>query len=273
NNNEDGGITPPDISNVRSDSLPGQIVLRWDMPSDSGVIYYTKVSYYDHAKQKNVVNLSSCDSLLVDNTLNKYGEYNFVLTPYSHTDTPGNSTEYAGVSGHAPITEEFLDEEKLNFTEEHVEGNSIQDGNMNPPMNLFDGDESTIYHSRWRGTPPKPAWLKFDLQQEIKAFKINWGPRTDNSNGKPSDVDLFGSVDGEEWFLIVNLTKEKDGLPVTQKDWFRSPMYKATKAFKYLKLSVNDTDGNDNKGFWSMSELEIYKVNLKIINPEAPDSE
>ncbi|MFV0483035.1 MAG: discoidin domain-containing protein [Bacteroidales bacterium] len=269
--NEDEGIRPADISNVGSDSLPGQISLHWDMP-DSTSIHYVEVSYYDHLKQKTVVHLSSTDTMLISNTRNKYGLYKFQLTPYSINRTPGNTIEHEGMSGHTPITENFLSEEEFSFTEDLIEGNSIQDG-TNPPINLFDGDESTMYHSIWRGTPPYPAWLSFDLQEEITAFKLNWGPRTDNSNGKPTDIDLFGSTDGENWFLIINLTKEKDGLPVTTTDWFRSPTYKSSQPFRYLKLSVNDTEGSPAKKFWSMSELEIYKVNLEVINPEDPNYE
>ncbi len=260
---------PSNINNVRSDSLPGQIVLRWDMPSNSETIHYIEVSYFDYLKQKNVVNLSSCDTLLIDKTRNKYGNYKFKLTPYSITRTPGETVEYEGVSGHAPVQEIILGEEKLIITEEQIDGNSIMDNNAQPPINLFDGDQSTIYHSIWSGTPPYPAWLSFNLKENISAFKINWGPRTDNSNGKPTDVDLMGSLNGSDWFLIVNLTKAKDGLPVTTKDWFRSPIYRSSKPFTYLKLSVNDTDGSPANKFWSMSELEIYKINTQIINPES----
>ncbi len=263
---ENQGVPPADIDNVGSDSLPGQIVLRWDMPIDSSNIHYVEVRYFDPRLEKEVLKLSSCDSLLVDKTLNKYGKYTFKLTPYSFTRTPGNSLEHEGISGHAPIQEIFLSEEKLSFQEDQITGNSIQDGG-NAPINLFDGDDQTIYHARWRAPVPDVAWLDFDLQEEIKAFKINWFPRTTHAEGKPIDVDLMGSLDGQDWFLIVNLTKEKDGLPDTKTDWFRSPTYKSAKPFKYLRYAVNKT--NKNHKFWHMSEMEIYKVETEIINPEA----
>ncbi len=269
---ENQGVAPADIDNVRSDSLPGQIVLRWDMPSDTASIHYTEIAYFDHRLEKNVINLSSCDSLLIDETRHKYGNYKFKLTPYSFTRTPGNSLEHEAISGHAPIQETFLSEEKLRFQEDQITGNSIQDGGSNPPINLFDGDDGTIYHSRWRDPVPDVSWLSFDLKEEIKAFKINWFPRTTHAEGKPTDVDLMGSVDGENWFLIVNLTKEKDNLPVSKTDWFRSPTYyKSPVPFRHLKYSVNKT--NKNHKFWHMSEMEIFKVELQIVDFEDPDHE
>ncbi|MGQ7870962.1 discoidin domain-containing protein [Sunxiuqinia sp. sy24] len=267
--NETINVIPPDISNIRSDSLPGQIVLRWDMPADTQSIHYIEVSYFDHRKQKSVINLSSGDSLLVDNTRHKYGAYQFKLTPYSFTRTPGNLQEYTGISGHAPIQETFLSQEKLSFTEAQITGNSIMDGGKNPPINLFDENDGTIYHARWSSEVPDIAWLDFDLQEEIKDFKINWFPRTNQDMSKPTDVDLMGSTDGENWFLIINLTKEKDGLPTTRTDWFRSPIYKSSQPFRYLRYAVNKT--NQGHKFWTMSEMEIYKVNLQIVNPESPD--
>ncbi len=264
-------IVPSDISNVRSDSLPGQIILRWDMPSDTQSIHYIEVSYFDHRLEKKVINLSSCDSLLVDKTRNKYGDYEFELTPYSITRTSGTSFQHKAISGHAPIKEIYLSEEEIIIEESQIEANSLQDNNNNPPTNLFDDNENTIYHSRWRKPIPDIAWLSFDLKKEIKAFKINWGPRTNNVQGKPVDVDLYGSIDGEDWFLIINLTKEKDGLPDTTTDWFRSPMYKSNQPFRHLKYSVNKT--NNNSKWWNMSEMEIFKVELEVINPEAPDYE
>ncbi|MFV0553889.1 MAG: discoidin domain-containing protein [Mangrovibacterium sp.] len=265
-------VVPAEISNVRSDALPGQIVVRWDMPEDDETIHYIKVGYYDHRKQKNVINLSSCDSLLVDNTRLKYGDYEFSLTPYSHTETMGATLQHAGKSGAAPSTEIILDEEKFTITEEQLESNSIQSDTQAPIM-LFDGDTGTIYHSKYGSSAPYPAYISIDLKEEISLFKINWGPRTNNSNGKPSDVDLFGSTDGVNWELIVNLTKEADELPNTTSDWYYSPILRSSKPFSYLKLSVNAAVTGSNVQeypFWSMSELQIFKVNTEIIDPESP---
>ncbi len=267
---ENTGILPSDIGNVRSDSLPGQIFLSWDMPADSS-IYYVEVRYFDHRLKKEVVNLSSVDTLLIDQTRNKYGDYQFKLTPYSHTRTAGNSIEYKGVSGKAPIQETVVLEEELKFEADQITGNSLQDGGKNPPINLFDGDDKTIYHSRWQAPVPDIAWLSFDLKEEIEALKINWYPRTTHGEGKPVNVDLMGSLDGENWFLIVNLTKEKDDLPTGKTEWFKSPTYyKAPSSFRYLKYVVNET--NTGTKFWHMSEMNLYKVELDIVDFEAPDT-
>ncbi|TKG89864.1 discoidin domain-containing protein [Puteibacter caeruleilacunae] len=265
---DEAGIVPSDISNVHSDANPGQIVLRWDMPSGESNIHYVEVDYFDHRLKKNVKNLSSCDSLLIDNTRKKYGDYEFKLTPVSFTQTPGNTLDYNGMSGPAPKTVTVVGEQEIEFGEGQIVANSIS-GSSGPYL-MFDNDESTIYHSAWRGGPKiEDAYIDFDLGEEISAFKINWLPRTNRSEAKVVDLDLLGSTDGENWFLIKNLTKEADKLPVDMKTWYKSPVIFADQPFSKLRYQVKKT--NKNNQFWHMSEMEIFKVELDVIDPESPD--
>ena len=269
--NDDTSILPPDISNVRSKALPGQILLKWDMPEDTLNIHYIQVNYYDHRLKKNVINLSSCDSLLIDKTRNKYGDYEFNLTPYSFTQTAGKTIIFKGKSGPAPVQTTVIGETKVVFNKDQLHANN-QAGD-NGPEKMFDKDQSTIYHSVWRGGPDiLDAYVDFDLMESIMAFKINWLGRTNRAEGKVVDLDLWGSADnGETWFLIKNLTKEADNLPVTQTDWYYSPIIYAEKPFSKLRYQVKKT--NKNHQFWHMSEMEIIKVELEVIDPESPDYE
>ena len=265
---DETGVVPSDISNVHSDAKPGQIILRWDMPSGESNIHYVEVNYFDHRLQKNVINLSSCDSLLIDNTREKYGDYEFKLTPISFTQTAGNTVDYNGVSGPAPKTVTVVGEQEIEFGEGQIVANSIS-GSSGPEF-MFDDDESTIYHSEWRNGPNiLDAYIDFDLGEEISALKINWLPRTNRSEGKVVDLDLLGSTDGENWFLVKNLTKEEDNLPVTMTDWYRSPVIFSDQPFSKLRYQVKKTNKNDQ--FWHMSEMEIFKVELEVIDPESPD--
>lgn len=62
-------MIPSDITNLQTQSSPGQISLYWELPSDE-TIRYTKVSYYDKLQGKEVTRLASIysDSLLIPNT-------------------------------------------------------------------------------------------------------------------------------------------------------------------------------------------------------------
>ena len=265
-------ITPPDISNVTSEALLGQIKLNWDMPENTDNLHYVQVSYYDHRKKKNVVNLSTTNFLLIDDTRQKYGDYDFTLTPFSETKTSGNTLKHTGVSGPAPKKVSVKDIEKLEFTADDIEANSVSKPGAVDAINMFDGDDNTIYHSVWWPSPKlEDAWINFDLREELKAFKINWLPQKNKVEAKLVDVDLLGSTDGSNWFLIVNLTKEKDDLPTDKTTWYRSPVIYAPQSFSHLRIEVNKTNKNDK--FWTMSEMEIHKVILEEIDPEAPDAD
>ena len=253
---------PSDIADVIAIPGKGYITLKWDFPDD-GSILYTKVSYYDHLFKKDMWRLSSTDSIRIPDTRHKYGEYNFTLQPYSHTETPGNSLSITAVSDKAPSTEVA---NLIKLTEEQLSTNA-QEPSEGPIKHLIDGKTDTFFHTQWSApVPAGPHWLQVDLNEPIQRYRIHYSPRN-NANNKPTDFDLLGSMDGEEWFLIKNYTKEKDNLPVGAKAEYKSPTFLSEKPFKHLRYSVNKT--NTGSIFWTMSEFSIYSV--EFTDPEAPD--
>ena len=262
---DDNKETPSDIKNIESIAGPGYINLKWDYPDD-GSVFYTKVKYYDHLKKKDMVRLSSIDTIRIPNTRNKYGEYEFFLQTYSKTDTPNsNIHSIKAISGKKPITEVA---NLIKLTEEQLSTNA-QEPSEGPIKNLLDGNTGTFFHTQWSApVPAGPHWMQIELSNSLQVFRFQYDPRN-NGNNKPTNFDLLGSMDGEEWFLIKNFTKEADGLPVTATDGYKSPTIKSEKPFKFLRFSVNKT--NSGSIFWTMSEFRLYDVD--VIDPEAPDVE
>lgn len=64
----------------------------------------------------------------------------------------------------------------------------------------FDGDASTIWHTRWStGDDPYPHELIFDMGSHYKLFSFVYQTRTDGENGRIKDYELYISDDGVEW--------------------------------------------------------------------------
>lgn len=262
---DDKGVTPADISDITAEPGKGNITLKWTMPED-GNIFYTKISYYDHLEKRKMWRLSSTNEILIPNTRAKYGEYEFNLESFSNTDTRnGNVHALTAVSGPAEVTEK---RDLVTLKEEYLATNA-QEPTEGPIKSLVDNNTGTFFHTRWSSpVPPAPHWITIDLswREPTKVFAFSYSPRN-NANNKPTDFDIMGSMDGEEWFLIKNFTKEIDKLPVSATESYTSPTIKSDKPFTHLKLSVNKT--NTGSIFWTMSVFKLYDV--AVYDPEAPD--
>lgn len=261
--NSNESITPDDISDVSALPGPGYINLKWVKPEGDNILY-TKVEYFDHLEQRLMWRLSTTDTIRIPNTRAKYGEYEFFLQTYSKTEDKNSNIHLIKMaSGIAPATEIAT---QLTLDGDQLSTNA-QEPSEGPIKNLVDGDIKTYFHSTWSGTPPaKPHWIQISLSKELNVFRFQYAPRN-NANNKPTDFDLFGSLDGKDWVLIKNFTKDADKLPTTSTDEFKSETIHADKPFKFLKLSVNET--NSGSVFWTMSEFRLYDI--KVIDPESEE--
>jgi photosystem II stability/assembly factor-like uncharacterized protein len=69
----------------------------------------------------------------------------------------------------------------------------------------FDGDPSTIWHTRWSsGTDPYPHELQIDLGNSYSISKFNCLPRQSGSNGRIKDYELYFSNDKTNWGAVKN---------------------------------------------------------------------
>lgn len=258
-------IVPSNISNVSTFSLPGQIGIKWDVPTDSNY-KYVKVSYYDFLKKKDMVRLASVysDTIIIPNTRAKYGTYTFTLQPVSSTGTPGEIQTITGVSGAAPAsTTTTL--QPITLTADMLSTNA-QEPTEGPIANLLDGSVTTFFHSTWSATSPDVHYLQINLKQELTSFQFYYANRQNGSN-KPTIIDVAGSTDGTNWNPITTLN---DNLPVTSGSEYTSAVIESAQPFTKLRLSVTKT--NTGSVFFTMSEFKLWKAIVSFYDPEAADN-
>lgn len=256
-------VTPSAISNARYEERPGGIFLKWDLPSDNSVLY-VKAMYHDPLLDIDAVRLSSCDSILIPDTRAKYGDYFFTLQPFSSTDTGGAPLSITARSG--PATAGFGQANQMELTLEDLSTNA-QEPTEGPIANLLDGDTATFFHSAWSEDIPAPHWLQVRLPDPVDNtgfFRFYYAPRN-NDRQKPTDFDLMGSTDGEDWTLIRNFTQSGDGLPVTASDTYTSPNLRPEFTVNYIRIVVNKVNTGEN--FFTMSEFRVWSG--PMIDPEA----
>jgi len=64
----------------------------------------------------------------------------------------------------------------------------------------FDGDPSTIWHTRWStGSDPYPHEIQIDMGRTYKIFKFTYLTRQDGQNGRIKDYELYISDDENDW--------------------------------------------------------------------------
>ena len=253
---------------IASDS-PGTITIRWSLPNNVESIRYIRVDYYDPRLKKDVLKTASVysDSMVINDTRLKYGEYTFKVHTVSPSGEAGNVQELKIVS--LPAEPTYI------ATIVPLTAGSFSTGMQStaegPVGNLADDAGTTYFHSDYSGSrPPAPHWFQVNLGTDISSgyFRF-WYQNRANANNKPTDFDLLGSTDAQSWFLIRNFTLEADGLNVANGGQWTSGNYAVPQPFRYLRFSVNQT--NNNTDFFTMAVFKFYTVVL--IDPEAPDSD
>lgn len=72
-----------------------------------------------------------------------------------------------------------------------------------PVTNLFDGDESTIWHSKWsgEGTTRDQTWINMHLEELTKVDGFRYKPRQNGGNGTIIDYEVYISSDNGKTYM------------------------------------------------------------------------
>lgn len=281
-NDEEGTAPVIDMETMNFTATPGegQITLSWQVPENPGYLYL-QLEYYDPREKKiNKKNFSIfTQEYVVENTRARYGAaYNFKFTPYSDTGAAGTPVELKGItSGAAPIVNAVV-EEKLELGTANFK--ALDDNGVKVIDMICDGitdQQENLYHT---ATTDVPHYVDINLGEELSRFKI----KTYNSNkhdganvGNPTNVKIFRlssledtSVDvGTDDALICSV-----GLPNVGKSVTNEFIYPAEDSdeletpVQYIRFyATSETT------YWNLAELEIYKVDYIISNPEVDEVE
>ena len=266
---DEAEITPSEVSNLHFSSLPGQIILRWTTPQD-GTVECVKVTYHDPRLDQNEKRLASvyADSIVIPDTRKKFGDYTFTVSTVSPSGKESSPQQIVAQSEAAPVT--LYNPHTIALTVDMLSTNA-QEQTEGDISNLLDGNVDTYFCTDWHGLVPGPHWFEVELPQPISTgWQFHYSTRNNaSSNYDPTDFDVYGSTDGDEWFLIQHFDNTKYDLPNGAAKSFVSPVIDArSHPFQFLKFIVNKTQRG--AVFFTMSEFGINAYD--ILDPEAEDN-
>lgn len=267
-NDDKTSIACSDIINLTAHSGEGQIQLEWDYPEGENTIRYIEICYWDPGKNKEIRRTASSytDTLLIENTRKKYGEYTFHLQPFSQDFTPGNVYEIKATSLAAPVVYEFTSTEMpLTVENMHIEGIYSSE-----PESLLDGNLETFINTDWNKPTGTVFWIDFTLLEEQEFLKFSYINRNYAGSNFPAVIECWIKAnEQDEWTLMDTLTLEEDALPTEAQGQFTSTEMKAPFAFNYFRFRVPKT--HTGKPNFSLAEFRVFDVNYRFIDPEAEE--
>ncbi len=104
----------------------------------------------------------------------------------------------------------------------------------------FDGDPSTIWHTRWStGSDPYPHEIQVDMEDEYVLSAFEYLTRQEGVNGRIKAYELYLSLDGENWEEPVSVGEFKN-TSAPQRIQFLSPV-----RARYMRLlALSEVNGN-----------------------------
>lgn len=260
-----GTPTAIEPSAVKSEPLPGQIKLTWDVPE--GDFSYLKIKYYDPILKREVSKLFSkgTTELLIDGTRARFGDYTFYFQTFNAAHQGGEIKEIKARSGVAPAVYTEVSRTKVNLKVEQLSCNH-PDESEGIFKNLIDGDtgSNSFFHTNWHSPQsPLPHYIQIDFKEEHENFAFEYYTRdTGNTDGYPTAADFQVSIDGQNWETVTTL----NGLPTTRKTRYSSDFVMAGKKFKYFRFNV--TASSLSKNYFHIGEILFYDATVDIFDPE-----
>ena len=133
------------------------------------------------------------------------------------------------------------------------------------PEYLLDGNTSTFFHSDWHGVVTDTHYMALDCGEgnSLDAFVLQYSRRTSNNNNRPTEIEIQGSNDGENYTTFRTLTSEADGLPTDATvNSYTSDVIECGAAYRYLRFMINKT--NNSTIFFTFSEFNVSCVDAAL---------
>lgn len=263
NDDEEGDIKMPSaISNLTAEPREGAVMLRWDVPADSALMY-VEVSYQSANTGKVMKRNSSlwCDSLLVDGLLAKDGEYTFNATPMSDTYTRGETVSCTATAEQVqPVVEEKS--KLITLTAENLYCNKPDAEEGKDIGMLVNGNYEDYFHTDWHNPGTKPHYIDITLPEPVETFKICTYYRGGTPGNNPELITVSGSNDGETWETIAELEDTEEG----GNQFMTEILGTAGKEYSHIRYCADRT--SNNQVFFALAELELYKITYEVYDPE-----
>ena len=275
-------VIPAELTNLSISTDPGTITLHWAVPEDMASIRYIQVKFYDPRLKKDVLKTASAysDQIVISDTRKKYGDYTFKIQTVSRTGDVSAVQELKITSEPAPTIMVYNHPAiQVPLTASSFSTNA-QSSAEGPVGNLANESATTYFHSDYSGSrPPRPHWFQVNLGDEITGgtyYRI-WYQNRANTANKPSNFDLLGSLDANDWFLLRNFTLDADGMNIASGGEWTSDNYFLPEPIRYLRFSVNNTTNSTNTGgdtdYFTMATFKFYTGTITIVDPEDPNED
>lgn len=262
-NDDEASVTPSMVTDLRADSRPGEIILRWTTPDDN-TIRFIQVNYHDLLTQTDQCRLASvyADSIVIPDTRKRLGEYSFEVRTVSPTGEKSEVQTITATSLPAAMT--LYNPHNVEIIASMLSTNA-QEETEGDIANLVDGNSSTYFCTDWHGIVPGPHWFQIALPKTISTgWQFGYVNRA-SADYDPTDFDIMGSMDGETWYNVAHFDSNKYDLPTAGGASYTSPVLDARdNPFKYLRFIVNDT--SRGSVFFTMAEFTMYEYD--ILDPE-----
>lgn len=268
-------VTPKDISNVTAEAGPRSVILRWETPAESNISYVEVV--YTHPRTNEVVTCKGGafnDSIEISGLIPAYGEITFNLCSVSKTGNKGSVLTAKGTAGALPLIE-AMTEKELPLTAANIQCNNIEPSEGSVAA-MFDGNLDSFFHSKWSDGGAEwranTCWFVVDLKGEYETLDWRFTNRS-NGNGVPKVVDVYGSMDGENWDFMKTIddtgAPQKGGATTT----VRGLKYEgedAGKTYKYLKLWIREPQ-NGSQTYICLAEFRLITLEKVAVDPNDDD--
>lgn len=133
--------------------------------------------------------------------------------------------------------------------------------------NLFDGVNTTIFHSRWESAGAdvsQPAYISVELPRSVSELQF-WYVGRDNVKYDIYEWTIEASNDGYWWDEVITLD-ESYGLPASRTGYeFTSPAIDLGGEYRYLRFTASRVG---HKNYLCLGEFRLYEVTGFISEPE-----
>ncbi|MDE6292765.1 MAG: NPCBM/NEW2 domain-containing protein, partial [Bacilli bacterium] len=149
---------------------------------------------------------------------------------------------YSFTEDNQPITRKYIPVSHLSIAAVSTEATA----NQGHATNAIDANYNTRYHSAWNGSDTD-RFMTIKLDKSVYLSAVEFVP-AGGGNGKIYDGTIYGSMDGENWFVL----SQKTGLTYTNQANTIEDAIKNIKSFEianpkevqYVKIVADKTNGN-----------------------------
>lgn len=260
--------TPPlNVANATFTPKAGQILLQWETPEN--VDYTTvKISYYDKVTKEDkevVIDSYKTTSALIGDTYKCAGDYEFTFMTYGPTGMETNDpVTLTATSDEAPA------KERVALTVGMLSANATQNGDGLGLPALVDGITNVngnYYHTKWDAATPEPHHLQIRLDNPLQDLCFEYNARRSgvNNGGDVITAKIEGSRDGENWEIMgtqeFNLPTTNGGLGTAKTTVSGRDAYPYIRFIPLTTRQLGELHHEiQNKGWWNMSEIYLYRV-------------